>query len=331
LHVADLGWTRINKPSDVLEVGQQVDARVLKITTEGEKRRISIGVKQITPHPWETGIDKYKIGDRVHGKVTRIVDFGAFIELEPGIEGLIHISELSWNRKIKRVSEVVKQGDSVEAIILGVKPEDRRISLGLKQALGDPWAEVTRRISLGSVVEGPVVSLTNFGAFIQIAEGVEGMVHVSEISAEKRINHPQDVLKIGQRVQAQVLGVDPDKRNIKLSMKQLVPTSLDEYIEEHKVGDVVSGRLINVAGNRARVELGQGIEADCSLKNQPAAQQEQSPAAADLSSLSSMLQAKWKGGASAASKPEPVQAGQIRSFKIAALDTAAKKIEVDLA
>lgn len=328
LHVGDIGWTRVNKPGDVLEVGQQIEARVLKIQAEGEKRRISIGMKQVQAHPWETGADKYQVGNRVRGTVTGIVDFGAFVELEPGIEGLIHISELSWNRKIKRVSEVVKQGDAVEAVVLGVKPEDRRISLGLKQALGDPWVEATKRISIGSVVEGPVVTLMPFGAFVQIAEGVEGMIHVSEISAEKRINHPQDVLKVGQRVQAQVLGIDPEKRNIKLSMKQLVPTSLDEYIEEHKVGDAVSGRLIDVSGTNARVELGQGIQADCKLQEQAVVEQK-SEGKADLSSLSSMLQSKWKG-AGGPSKPEPVQAGQIRSFRIVNLDKDKKKIEVEL-
>jgi small subunit ribosomal protein S1 len=330
LHVGDIGWSRVNKPGDVLTVGQQVEARVLKITTEGEKRRISIGMKQTQAHPWEAGADKYTPGARVRGTVTRIVDFGAFVELEPGIEGLIHISELSWNRKIKRVSEVVKQGDSVEAVILGVKADDRRISLGLKQALGDPWQEVTRRTSVGSVVEGPIVSLTNFGAFVQIAEGVEGMIHVSEISADKRINHPQDVLKVGQRVQAQVLGIDQEKRNIKLSMKQLVPTSLDEYVEEHKVGDLVSGRLVDVSGTNARVELGQGIEVPCRLKEQ-AEEETTQESKTDLSSLSSMLQSKWKGTAGGSSKPEPVQAGQIRSFKIAKLDKDAKKIELELA
>ena len=328
LHVGDIGWTRVNKPGDVLEVGQQVEARILKIQTEGEKRRISIGMKQVQAHPWEAGADKYQVGNRVRGTVTRIVDFGAFVELEPGIEGLIHISELSWNRKIKRVSEVVKQGDSVEAVVLGVKAEDRRISLGLKQALGDPWVETTKRISVGSVVEGPVVTLMPFGAFVQITEGVEGMIHVSEISADKRISHPQDVLKVGQRVQAQVLGIDQEKRNIKLSMKQLVPTSLDEYIEEHKVGDSVSGRLIDVSGTNARVELGQGIQADCKLKEQAVAEQK-SEGKADLSSLSSMLQSKWKG-AGGPSKPEPVQAGQIRSFKIVKLEKDKKKIEVEL-
>jgi len=328
LHVGDIGWTRVNKPGDVLGVGQQIEARVLKIQSEGEKRRISIGMKQVQAHPWEAGADKYQAGNRVRGTVTRIVDFGAFVELEPGIEGLIHISELSWNRKIKRVSEVVKQGDSVEAVVLGVKAEDRRISLGLKQALGDPWVEVTRQISVGSVVEGPVVTMMPFGAFVQIAEGVEGMIHVSEISADKRINHPQDVLKVGQRVQAQVLGVDQEKRNIKLSMKQLVPTSLDEYIEEHKVGDAVSGRLIDVSGTNARVELGQGIHADCRLKEQAVVEQK-SEGKADLSSLSSMLQSKWKG-AGGPSKPEPVQAGQIRSFKIVKLEKDKKKIEVEL-
>jgi small subunit ribosomal protein S1 len=328
LHVGDIGWTRVNKPGDVLEVGQQIEARVLKMQAEGEKRRISIGMKQVQAHPWEAGADKYQVGNRVRGTVTRIVDFGAFVELEPGIEGLIHISELSWNRKIKRVSEVVKQGDSVEAVVLGVKAEDRRISLGLKQALGDPWVEVTRQISVGSVVEGPIVTMMPFGAFVQIAEGVEGMIHVSEISADKRISHPQDVLKVGQRVQAQVLGVDQEKRNIKLSMKQLVPTSLDEYIEEHRVGDAVSGRLIDVSGTNARVELGQGIHADCKLKEQAVVEQK-SEGKADLSSLSSMLQSKWKG-AGGPSKPEPVQAGQIRSFKIVKLEKDKKKIEVEL-
>jgi small subunit ribosomal protein S1 len=331
LHVADIGWTRVNKPSDVLEVGQQIEARLLKITTEGEKRRISIGMKQAQTHPWEGVEAKYKIGERVRGTVTRIVDFGAFVELEPGVEGLIHISELSWNRKVKRVSEVVKQGDAVEAVILGINPEEHRISLGLKQALGDPWQEVTKRTGVGSVVEGPVISLTKFGAFVQIAEGVEGMIHVSEISAERRINHPQDVLKVGQRVQAQVIGIDLEKRNIKLSMKQLVPTSLDEYIEEHKSGDIVSGRLINVSGGVARVELGQGIEATCQIKEEQQAREASAPAGkSDLSSLTSMLQSKWKGGAGPA-KPEPAQAGQIRSFKIVKLDREAKKIELELA
>jgi small subunit ribosomal protein S1 len=195
--------------------------------------------------------------------VTRLMDFGAFVELEPGVEGLIHVSEMSWVKKVKKPSDVLKPGETVEAVILGVNAADRRISLGLKQTLGDPWADLAQRLAIGSAVEGPVTSLTKFGAFVQIAEGVEGMIHVSEISAEKRINHPQDVLKVGQIVKAQVLAVDRDKRQIKLSIKQMAPTSIDEYLAEHRAGDVVSGRLLELAGGQARVELGEGIQATC--------------------------------------------------------------------
>lgn len=333
LHVSDIGWTRVNSPSDALSVGQQVEARVLKINNEGDKRRISIGVKQLQDHPWDAGVGKYKVGERARGVVTKLMDFGAFVELEPGIEGLIHISELSWGKKVRKVSDVVKQGDSVEAVILGVNPADRRIALGLKQAMGDPWTEVAQRLSAGSVIEGPVTSLTSFGAFVQVAEGVEGMIHVSEFTADRRINHPQEVVKVGQKVQAQILSLDREKRLIKLSIKQMVPTSLDEYIAEHKSGDVVSGRLLEVDNGNVRVELGQGIQATCRVKAEVAAKKEtKAEGKADLSSLSSMLKAKWKGESGAApSKKEPVQAGQIRSFRISNLDADAKKIELELA
>lgn len=241
LHVADISWSRVNKPADVLSLGQQIEARVLK--ADLDKRRISLGMKQLQPSPWDSVAEKYKVGERVRGTVTRVADFGAFVELEPGIEGLTHLSEMSWSKKAKRPSDVVKPGEAVEVVILGVNAGDRRISLGLKQALGDPWAEVAQRFAVGSVIEGPVVSLTNFGAFVQLAEGIEGMIHVSDISAEKRINHPQEVLKPGQTVKAQVLEVDTVKRRLRLGMKQLVPTSLEEYIAEHKEGDVVTGGL----------------------------------------------------------------------------------------
>lgn len=332
LHVSDIARTRINNPADVLTVGQEIEAQVLKISAEGDKRRISIGMKQLGPDPWTTAADKYKIGERATGTVTRVVDFGAFVELEPGLEGLIHISELSWNRKIKRVSEVVKQGDAVEAIVLGVNVPERRISLGLKQALGDPWAEASKKFPIGSQVEGPITNMQKFGAFVQIAEGIEGMVHVSDITADRRLNHPSDMLKVGQVVQAQVLAIDPEKRQVKLGMKQLVPTGLDEYLEEHKVGDVVTGRLIDESGDTGRVELGEGIHATCRMAGQAAKSEEPKQAAkADLSSLSSMLQARWKGATPNPEKKEPARAGQIRSFKIAKLDKAAKKIELELA
>jgi small subunit ribosomal protein S1 len=330
LHVADISWGRINKPSDVLAVGQQVDAKVLKVDTA--RRRISIGLKQLQPHPWEQVAERYKTGDRVSGTVTRVTDFGAFVELEKGVEGLIHLSELSWAKKVRKPADIVKPGDAVAVVVLGVNPAERRISLGLKQALGDPWAEADRKFPVGTVVEGPVVSITKFGAFVQLAEGLEGMIHVGDISAEKRINHPQDVLKTGQVIKAQVLEIDTEKRRLRLGMKQLVPTSLDEYIAEHKPGDVVSGRMTEVSKTRGRVELGEGIEATCRIVESVADASSGGETRADLTSLTSMLQAKWKGAGQAVgvARREAARAGQIRSFRIAHLDPGAKKIEVEL-
>ena len=332
LHVGDISWRRINNPADVLSVGQEIEAKVLKI--DPERRRISLGMKQLQPDPWYSAAEKYKTGDRVHSTVTRVAEFGAFVELEPGVEGLIHVSEMSWAKKVRAASDVVKPGETVEVMILGVNAADRRISLGLKQTLGDPWSEVAQRFGVGSVIEGPVTSITKFGAFVQLSEGVEGMLHISEISAEKRINHPQDVLKLGQSVKALVLAVDPEKRQLRLSMKQLVPTSLDEYMAEHKEGDVVSGRMVEVSGEHARVELGEGIQGTCQIAAEASAKDETQAGTnkADLSALSSMLKARWKGGAAGSTtKPEAVRAGQIRSFRIAKLDQAGKKIELELA
>ena len=341
LHVGEISWRRVNKPSDVLSTGQQIEAVIIKI--DSDKHRIAISMKQLQPHPWDAVAEKYKPGERVRGTVTRIADFGAFVELEPGIEGLIHISEMSWAKRVRTAADVVKPGETVEAVILGVNPAERRISLGLKQALGDPWAGAAQKFAPGTVIEGPVTSLTKFGAFVQLTEGVEGMIHVSEISAENRINHPQEVLKAGQVVKAQVLALDTEKRLIRLSMKQLVPTGLDEYLAEHKEGDIVTGRMVELSEGRARVELGEGVLATCRIPEEPSAKQEKraerdSPASSsssssrpDLSSLGSMLQARWKsGGASEESKPEALRPGQIRKFRIAKLDPATKKIELEL-
>jgi small subunit ribosomal protein S1 len=331
LHVADISWGRINKPSDVLTVGQQIEAKVLKV--DPGKRRISLGMKQLQQHPWEQASERYSVGDRVHGTVTRVADFGAFVELEKGIEGLIHLSEMSWSKKVRKPTDVVKPGETVDVVVLGVHQAERRISLGLKQALGDPWAEVGSKFPVGAVVEAPVTGLTKFGAFVQLTEGVEGMIHVGDFSAEKRITHPQEMVKLGQVVKAQVLEVDTEKRRLRLGMKQLVPTGLDEYIAEHKEGDLVTGRMTEVAGGRARVELGEGIQGTCRIQAESSAEEAAAAQSkADLSSLSSMLQAKWKGGqAGAGAKPEPARAGQIRSFRIARLDPGAKKIELELA
>jgi small subunit ribosomal protein S1 len=317
----------VSKPADVLSVGQPIEAKVLKISTDADKRRISVGMKQLLPHPWDEVPGKYKLGERVRGTVTRVAEFGAFVELEPGIEGLIHVSEMSWGKKLRSASTLVKPGEIVDAVILGVNAAERRMSLGLKQA---------QKFSAGSVVEGPVVSITKFGAFVQLAEGVEGMIHISEMSAEKRINHPQEVVKVGQLVKAQVLAIDTEKRQLRLGIKQLVPSGLDEYIAEHKAGDVVTGRMMEISGGHASVELGEGVHASCALDAAiPAAEKDvrtSSSVKPDLSSLGSMLQARWKGGTAAGSaKPEPVHSGQVRNFKITKLDAASKKIELKLA
>jgi small subunit ribosomal protein S1 len=339
LHVGEIAWSRVNKPADVLSLGQQIEARVLKV--DSEKRRISLGMKQLQKDPWHSAVEKYKLGERARGSVTRVLEFGAFVELEPGIEGLIHVSEMSWAKKVRIASDVVKPGETVEVVVLGVNPAEHRIALGLKQALGDPWANVAQSFAVGSVIEGPVTNLTKFGAFVQLAEGIEGMIHVSDISAEKRIEYPQDVLKVGQLVKAQVLAVDTAKRLLRLGMKQLVPTSADEYIAEHKEGDVVTGRMGEVSGTNARVELGDGINATCRIASadpvegavEASTQVAAKPSASkpDLSSLSSKLTAHWKGGAAAVeSKPEAVRTGQIRKFRITKIDAAAKKIDLEL-
>ncbi|MBZ5600068.1 MAG: 30S ribosomal protein S1 [Acidobacteriia bacterium] len=334
LHVSDISRSRVSKPVDVLSVGDEVEVKVLKI--DPEKRRISVGLKQLGPDPWDSVTAKYKPGERARGTVTRVLGFGAFVELEPGLEGLIHISEMSWGKKVRTPTDVVKPGENVEAVILGVNPGERRISLGLKQALGDPWADVAQKFAVGSVIEGPVTSLTKFGAFVQLSEGVEGMIHISDMSAEKRINHPQDMLKVGQLVKAQVLEVDTERRRLKLGMKQLVPTSIEEYIAERREGDVVSGRVMEIAGGQARVELGEGIQGMCRVPAEAAEkkseEERQAGSKPDLSSLSSMLQARWKGGAAGGpSTPEGVRPGQIRSFRVAKLDPAMKKIDLELA
>jgi small subunit ribosomal protein S1 len=330
LHVGDISWSRVSNPEDVLSVGQQIEARVLKI--DSAKQRIGIGMKQLLPHPWDGVAAKLKAGDRVHGTVTRVADFGAFVELEPGVEGLIHLSEMSWAKKVRKPSDVLKTGDTVEAVVLGVNMGERRLSLGLKQTLGDPWAEIERKFPAGSAIEGPVTSFTKFGAFVQLADGVEGMIHVSEISGEKRIHHPQDVLRVGQIVKAQVLEVDKAKRQLRLSMKQRVTVSVDEYLAEHPPGSVVSGRIVEVAQGLARVELGEGIEGTCRTGTErTVAEAPAGEGRVDLSALSSMLKARWTGGPSSVpAKPEGINVGQIRSFRVKPLEPDAKRIDLVL-
>jgi small subunit ribosomal protein S1 len=330
LHVSDMAYSRSVKPSDIVSPGDSIDVKILKI--QRESRKISLGLKQLAEDPWTRAAEKFPQGERVKGRVSRVADFGAFVELEPGIEGLIHVSEMSWTtKKNLRPADIVKVGDSVEVVVLGVNTGERRIALGLKQALGDPWEEAVKKYPVGSAVEAPVTSLAKFGAFVDLGEGIEGMIHIGDISREKRLNHPNEVLKVGQKVKAQVLEADRERRRIRLGIKQLEPTSIDEYIAEHKADDVVSGRLAEVSGNRARVELGEGVFAQCKLPEQKQQEAAASASKADLSTLSAMLSAKWKSGAGQQAAAEPLRAGQVRSFKILSVDPAQKKIELELA
>jgi small subunit ribosomal protein S1 len=333
LHVTDMAWHRVAKPSDVVSVGDPVEVQILKISAE--TRRISLGMKQLQPDPWTAAGERLRVGEKVQGKVSRLTDFGAFIEIAAGVDGLIHVSEMSWSKKIKKPSDVLKPGEMVEVVVLGVNAAEHRISLGLKQALGDPWEEAQRKYTVGAVVEGAVSSLTNFGCFVDLGNGIEGMIHISDITREKRLNHPREALTAGHTVRAVVLELDRERRRIKLGVKQLEPTSVDEYIGERSVGEMVSGRVVDIRGERARVELGDGIMADCRMPEPGGEESAAQPAAAsaDLSSLTAMLSAKWKQGgtSSKSARPEAAKAGQIRSFRITKLDQANKKIEVELA
>ncbi len=221
LHVSDMSYGRVNHPSEVVTAGDEITVKVLKF--DSEKERISLGLRQLVPDPWETIQERYPQGARVIGRVVSVTDYGAFIELEPGVEGLIHISEMTWSRRMKHPSKVVKVGDQVESVVLDVKPRDRRVSLGIKQLEADPWTTVADRYSPGSVVEGRVRKLTDFGAFIEIEEGIDGLVHISDLSWTKRVKHPSEVVKKGQLVQAVILQIDAPNRRLSLGVKQLQP------------------------------------------------------------------------------------------------------------
>jgi small subunit ribosomal protein S1 len=348
LHISDIAWHRVENPADILSIGDQLDVQILKIdNADPAKRRLAVGLKQLQPHPWDAVPDTYKLGQKIKGTVTRETDFGAFVELAPGIEGLIHISEMAWGKKVRKPSDVVKVGDQVEAVILSIDPAAKRIGLGLKQALGDPFAETVKTIHPGAVVEGKISQITKFGAFMTVADGVEGLIHISEIVADKRLNHPSEALRVGQTVKALVLEIDREKRQLRLSMKQAIPTGLDDFLLEHSIGDTVSGRIIDIdhLSNTARVELGEGILATCKVPAlDPTDEPGPPPTSAgpvDLSQLGSLLSAKWKT-ADASTKPvlKPAKAaaqtgaiapGQLRTFKLTALDPASKKIALELA
>lgn len=260
LHVTDLSWGRVNHPSEMFQVGDEINVKVLKY--DREKERVSLGYKQLTPDPWTLVRQIYPVGARVTGRVVNLTDYGAFIELEPGVEGLIHVSEMSWSKRVKHPSKLLQMAQDVEAVVLDVDMDNRRISLGLKQTEADPWTTLAERYAIGSVIAGRVRNLTDFGAFIEVEEGIDGLVHVSDISP-RRIKHPSEVLKKGERVEAVILNIDTDNHRLSLGIKQLQPDVWEQFFTNHGVGDPVRGRIVRHAPFGVFVELDEGIEGLC--------------------------------------------------------------------
>ena len=269
LHVSDMSYGRVAHPSEMVSAGDQLTVKVLKF--DKSKERISLGLKQLAPDPWETIHERYPIGAKVIGRVVSITDYGSFVELEAGVEGLIHISEMTWSRRMKHPAKVVKVNDSVETVVLEVKPKDRRISLGIKQLEADPWTTVAERYSIGSVVEGRVRKLSDFGAFIEIEEGVDGLVHVSDLSWTKRVKNPSEILKKGQMVQTVILKIDAQNRRLSLGVKQLQPDAWETFFRDHVEGDIVQGRVCRAVTFGVFVELAAGVEGLCHRSEVPSA------------------------------------------------------------
>ncbi|HEY1895685.1 MAG TPA: 30S ribosomal protein S1 [Terracidiphilus sp.] len=263
LHITDMSWGRLTHPRDLVNVGDEIQVKVLKF--DKDKQRVSLGFKQLTPDPWLDATERYPVGAHVKGRVLSVTDYGSFVELEQGIEGLVHLSEMTWSKRLKHPSKLVKPGDEVETVVLSVNPADRRISLGMKQLMENPWEHLTERYPAGTVVEGRVRNLTDFGAFIEIEDGIDGLVHVSNLSWTKRVKHPSEVVKKGEKVKAVVLGVEPQNRRLSLGIKQLQPDVWESFFANHRVGDVVHGKVLRTAQFGAFVEIAEGVEGLCHI------------------------------------------------------------------
>jgi len=261
LHITDMSWGRLTHPRDLVNVGDQIQVKVLKF--DNDKQRVSLGFKQLTPDPWLDAEHRYPVGAHVNGRVISVTDYGAFVELEQGIEGLVHVSEMTWSKRAKHPSKLVGVNDQVECVVLNVNPTDRRISLGMRQLAANPWDSLIEKYPVGATVEGRVRNLTDFGAFIEIEEGIDGLVHVSNLSWTKRVKHPSEVLKKGDRVKAIVLAIDSEKRRLSLGVKQLQPDVWESFFAQHRVGDIVHGKVLRVAAFGAFVEISEGIEGLC--------------------------------------------------------------------
>ncbi|HEV2274382.1 MAG TPA: 30S ribosomal protein S1 [Acidobacteriaceae bacterium] len=300
LHITDMSWGRLTHPRDLVNVGDEIQVKVLKF--DREKQRVSLGFKQLTPDPWLDAVERYPTGARVRGRVLSVTDYGSFVELEQGIEGLVHVSEMTWSKRMKHPSKLVKPGDDVETVVLSVNPNDRRISLGMKQLLENPWEHLSERYPAGTVVEGRVRNLTDFGAFIEIEDGIDGLVHVSNLSWTKRVKHPSEILKKGEKVRAVVLGVEAENRRLSLGIKQLLPDVWETFFAQHRVGDVVKGKVLRTAQFGAFVEVAEGVEGLCHVSE----------------------------AADALGAPVKLEAGQEHDFKIIKMNQDEKKVGLSL-
>ncbi len=303
LHVTDISYGRVTHPAEVLNVGDEITVQVLKY--DPSKERVSLGMKQLQTDPWEGATERYPIQNKVVGRVVSVTDYGAFVELEPGVEGLIHISEMTWSRRMKHPSKVVKPGDTVESVVLEVNLKERRISLGLKQLEANPWTTVEQRYSVGSVVEGRVRNMTEFGAFIEIEEGIDGLVHISDLSWTKRVKHPSEILRKGSMVQAVILAIDAQHKRLSLGIKQLQPDAWETWFQSHNVNDTAHGKVLRLAGFGAFVELAEGVEGLCHFSEVPG----------------------WSGRKS---DPAPLTPGEERDFKVIRMNEVERKIGLSL-
>jgi small subunit ribosomal protein S1 len=303
LHVTDISYGRVTHPAEVLHLGDEITVQVLKYDPTSE--RVSLGIKQLMPDPWEGVVERFPVNTRVVGRVVSVTDYGAFIEIESGVEGLIHISEMTWSRRMRHPSKVVHPGDQVETVVLEVNTRDRRISLGLKQLEPNPWTTVEQRYSVGSVVEGRVRNMTVFGAFIEIEEGIDGLVHISDLSWIKRVKHPSEVLRKGSVVQAVILAIDANHKRLSLGVKQLQPDAWETFFQQHHVNDTVRGKVLRLAGFGAFVEIAEGVEGLCHFSEVPG----------------------WSGRKS---DPAPLAPGHEMEFKIIKMNEAERKIGLSL-
>lgn len=258
LHITDMSWGRISHPSEMLKVGEEVDVMIIEV--DRDRERVSLGLKQTTNNPWEGIENRYPVGARVAGKVVNLVPYGAFVELEEGVEGLVHVTELSWVKRISKPNEVLKVGDQIEAVVLGIQKDDQKISLSVRQTEPNPWDMVRHNYPVGARVSGKVRNLTSYGAFVELEEGIDGMVHVSDMSWTRKVNHPSEMVKKGDQIEAIVLDVDSNNQRISLGMKQMLTDPWSEIENYYKIGDVVSGKVSKITSYGAFVELEHGID-----------------------------------------------------------------------